>query len=114
MACSSVDAAHNEKLLGVSEFPRFAPLNVPTQEFVLVQNLCQLTIKIFEGGGGGYFTTDGSVSQSVSQSVSMSWYRAPLWDLRLYFLSEDCCLKFAVLFLWGALSDERKGLQFAV
>jgi hypothetical protein len=22
------------------------------------------------------------VSQSVSQSVSMSWYRAPLWDLR--------------------------------
>jgi hypothetical protein len=30
------------------------------------------------------------------------------------FLSEGCCLKVAVLFLWGALSDERKGLQFAV
>jgi hypothetical protein len=28
---------------------------------------------------------------------------------RYYFLSECCCLKFAVLFLWGALSDERKG-----
>jgi hypothetical protein len=27
------------------------------------------------GGGGGYFTTDG-------HSVSISWYRAPLWDLR--------------------------------
>jgi hypothetical protein len=27
------------------------------------------------GGGGGYFTSDG-------QSVSMSRYRAPLWDLR--------------------------------
>jgi hypothetical protein len=26
-------------------------------------------------GGGGFFTTD-------NQSVSMSWYRAPLWDLR--------------------------------
>jgi hypothetical protein len=26
-----------------------------------------------------YFTTDG---QSVSQSVSMSWYREPLWCLR--------------------------------
>jgi hypothetical protein len=33
---------------------------------------------------------------------------------RYYFLSECCCLKFAVLFLWGALSDERTGLQFAV
>jgi hypothetical protein len=25
-----------------------------------------------------------------------------------------CCLKIAVLFLWGALSNERTGLQFAV
>jgi hypothetical protein len=33
---------------------------------------------------------------------------------RYYFLSECCCLKFAVLFLWGALSEERTGLQFAV
>jgi hypothetical protein len=33
---------------------------------------------------------------------------------RCYFLSECCCLKFAVLFLRGALSDERTGLQFAV
>jgi hypothetical protein len=77
------------------------------------------------------------------QSVSMSWYRTPMWDLRpditscrnvtvcnvrrskllydsqsvseyvlvssalvglatrYYFLSECCCLKFAVLYLWG-------------
>jgi hypothetical protein len=34
--------------------------------------------------------------------------------IRYYFLSEWCCLKFAVLFLWSALSDERMGLQFAV
>jgi hypothetical protein len=33
---------------------------------------------------------------------------------RYYFLSECCCLKFPVLFLWGALSDGRTGLQFAV
>jgi hypothetical protein len=26
---------------------------------------------------------------------------------RYYFLSECCCLKFEVLYLWGALSDER-------
>jgi hypothetical protein len=33
---------------------------------------------------------------------------------RYYFLSEGCCLKFAVMILWGALSDERTGLQFVV
>jgi hypothetical protein len=33
---------------------------------------------------------------------------------RYFFLSECCSLKFAVLFLWGALSDDRTGLQFAV
>jgi hypothetical protein len=33
---------------------------------------------------------------------------------RYYFLSEFCCLKFAVLYMWEALSDERTGLQFAV
>jgi hypothetical protein len=33
---------------------------------------------------------------------------------RCYFLSEGCCLKFAVLLLLGVLSDERTGLQFAV
>jgi hypothetical protein len=33
---------------------------------------------------------------------------------RYYFLSQFRCLKFAVLYVWGALSDERTGLQFAV
>jgi hypothetical protein len=33
---------------------------------------------------------------------------------RYYFLSEGCCLKFAVLLLWGTLSDEKTGLPFAV
>jgi hypothetical protein len=61
-----------------------------------------------------YFTTDSqSVSQSVSQYVLLSSTLVGLVT-RYYFLSECCCLKFAVLFLWGALSDERTGLQFAV
>jgi hypothetical protein len=33
---------------------------------------------------------------------------------RYFFLSECCRLKFAVLYLWDALSDKRTGLQFAV
>jgi hypothetical protein len=30
---------------------------------------------------------------------------------RFYFLSQSCCLKVAVLYLWVALSDERTGLS---
>jgi hypothetical protein len=48
---------------------------------------------------------------TVSQSVSMSWYRAPLWDLQPDIIS---CRNVAVLYLWDTLSDERMGLQFAV
>jgi hypothetical protein len=33
---------------------------------------------------------------------------------KYYFLSVCCCLQFVVLFVWGAPSDERTGLQFAV
>jgi hypothetical protein len=54
-----------------------------------------------------YFTIH-SVSQSVCIGVEPT-----LWLVtRYYFLSEDCCLKVAVLFLWDALSDERTDLQF--
>jgi hypothetical protein len=58
----------------------------------------------------GYFKTDG---RSLSQYVSVASTLVRL-ATRYYFLSECCCLKFAVLFLWGALSVERAGLQFAV
>jgi hypothetical protein len=51
--------------------------------------------------------------RSVSQYVLVSSTLVRL-ATRYYFLSECCCLKFAVLFLWDALSDERTGLQFAV
>jgi hypothetical protein len=51
-----------------------------------------------------YVTTDG-------ESVSLSWNKAPTWGLRpdLYY-----CLTVAGLLVWGALSDERTGLPFAI
>jgi hypothetical protein len=50
---------------------------------------------------------------TVSQYVFVSSTLVGL-ATRYYFLSECCCLKFAVLFLWSALSEVRTGLQFAV
>jgi hypothetical protein len=50
---------------------------------------------------------------TVSQYVLVSSTLVGL-ATRYYFLSECCCLKFAVFFLWGALSDERTSLQFVV
>jgi hypothetical protein len=56
------------------------------------------------------FTTDSpSVSRYVLVSSTLVGFAT-----RYYFLSEYCFLRVAVLFLWGALSDERAGLQFAV
>jgi hypothetical protein len=46
-----------------------------------------------------------SVSQSVCLGVELTL--GPV--TRYYFLSECLCLKFAVLYLWDALSDERTG-----
>jgi hypothetical protein len=53
-----------------------------------------------------HITTDG---QSVCQGIE------PTLGLvtKYYFLSEGRFLKVAVLFLWGALSDERSGLSFS-
>jgi hypothetical protein len=67
----------------------------------------QVLFTYCQNRSGSYFTTDG---QSVCLGVE------PTLELvtRYYFLSEGCCLKVAVFFLWGALSDERTGLRFAV
>jgi hypothetical protein len=51
---------------------------------------------------------------SVSQSVCLGVEPTLGSVTRYYFLPEGCCLKVAVLFLWGALSDKRTRLQFAV
>jgi hypothetical protein len=51
-----------------------------------------------------YVTTDG-------QSASLSWNKAPIWDLRpdlFYYLTV------AGLLIWSALSDERTGLSFTI
>jgi hypothetical protein len=51
-----------------------------------------------------YVTTDG-------QAASLSWNKAPIWGLRP---DLDYCLTVAGLLIWGALSDERTGLSFAI
>jgi hypothetical protein len=54
-----------------------------------------------------YLTTNG-------QSACLSWYQATIWDQRPILpslsrkLSPDVC----GVFVWGAISDERTGLQF--
>jgi hypothetical protein len=57
-----------------------------------------------------HITTDG---QSLSQSVCLGLEPTLGLVTRYYFLFEGF-LKFAVLSLWGALSDEKSGLQFSV
>jgi hypothetical protein len=51
-----------------------------------------------------YVMTDG-------QPASQSWNKVPIWGLGpdLYY-----CLTVAGLLIWGALSDERTGLSFAI
>jgi hypothetical protein len=55
-----------------------------------------------ESGSESYVTTDG-------QSASLSWNKAPIWDLRSDFYY---CQTVAGLWMWGALSDDRTGLLF--
>jgi hypothetical protein len=51
-----------------------------------------------------YVATDG-------QSVSLSWCQAPIWGPRQNFYY---CQTVAGLLMWGALSNERTGLSFAI
>jgi hypothetical protein len=51
-----------------------------------------------------------TVSQSVCRGVESTLGLVT----RYYFLSEGCCLKIAVLSLWGALSDDRSGLSLVI
>jgi hypothetical protein len=79
-----------------------------------IEHPCGTCDQILLVQGRSYFTTDGqSVSHSASQYVLASSTLVGL-ATRYYFLSECYCLKFAVLYLLGTLSDERTGLQFAV
>jgi hypothetical protein len=60
-----------------------------------------------------FWEVEVNLRLTVSQYVLVSSTLVGL-ATRHYFLSEWCCLKFPVLCLWGALFDERTGLQFAV
>jgi hypothetical protein len=57
---------------------------------------------------------DVTLQLTVSQSICQDIEPTLGFVTRYYFLSEDCCLKAAVLSLWGALSDERSVLSFVI
>jgi hypothetical protein len=73
---------------------------VPVCEVALLKNIYKWTSQV-----------EVTLRLTVSHSVSRSRCRAPLWDWRPDISS---CRNVAVLSLWGALSDDRTGLQFAV
>jgi hypothetical protein len=53
------------------------------------------------------------VRSNFSQSVCLG-IEHPCGTCDRYYFMSECCLKFAVLCLWGALSDEKTDLEFAV
>jgi hypothetical protein len=63
-----------------------------------------LPIELFLSESESYVTTDG-------QAASLSWNKAPIWRLRP---DLDYCRTVAGLLMWGVLSDERRGLSFAI
>jgi hypothetical protein len=69
---------------------------------ILSRSLLPRTLYLAESES--HVTTDG-------QPISLSWNKAPIWGLRpdLYY-----CLTVVGLLIWGALSDERTGLSFAI
>jgi hypothetical protein len=69
-----------------------------------VQNSTGLTTPELNFESESYVTTDG-------QPASLSWNKAPIWGLRP---DLDYCLTVVGLLIWGALSDERTGLPFAI
>jgi hypothetical protein len=73
----------------------------------------QVAVFLSQGTGLPIVEVEVTLRMTVSQYVFVSSTLVGLAP-RYYFLSESYCLKFAVLYLWGALFDERTGLQFAV
>jgi hypothetical protein len=70
---------------------------------------CRAAVVVFDPASessrvGSYVTTDG-------QSASLSWNKAHTWGLwpDIYY-----CQTVASLLMWGALSDERSSLSFAI
>jgi hypothetical protein len=78
-------------------------LTLATYYWLLLTTVCFFLLSD-KSQSQSYVTTDG-------QPVSLSWNKTPIWGLRS---DLDCCLTVAGLLIWGALSDERMGLPFAI
>jgi hypothetical protein len=65
--------------------------------------------KIWSPYSVNYIEVEVTLQLPVSQSACQGIVPTLGLVTRYYFLSEGCFLKFAVLSLWGALSDERSG-----
>jgi hypothetical protein len=75
----------------------------------------RVTVEAFDPASTRVMNRSESESESyvttVDQPASLSWNKAPFWGLRPDFYY---CLTVAGLLIWGALSDERRGLSFAI
>jgi hypothetical protein len=77
----------------------------PTTRRVTVEVFDPASTRVTTGlKSQSYVTTDG-------QPASLSWNKAPIWGLRP---DLEYSLTVAGLLIWGALSDERTGLSFAI
>jgi hypothetical protein len=76
------------------------------RSFKISYNTSLFHLKLPQSQAQSYFTTN---SQSICFSITLVGLA-----IRRYVLLECYCLKFVGLLLWGVLSDEKSGLQFAV
>jgi hypothetical protein len=81
------------------EFCYASPLHITNNSMKIMYNFW---VWVWVWVWVSYATTD-------SHSASLSWNKAPIWGLRQ---NINYCLTITVLFLWGALSDERTGQSF--
>jgi hypothetical protein len=79
-------------------------LNTELLNCLLSSLTAELRLPRSESESESYVKIDG-------QSASLSWNKAPIWDLRQDFYY---CQTVAGLLMWGALSDERTALSFAI
>jgi hypothetical protein len=92
------NSSHIELLLDNESLSVFLPF------LGLISSLLLLSTTDCESESESYVTTDG-------QPASLSWNKAPFWDLRpdIYY-----CLTVAGLLIWSALSDESTSLSFTL
>jgi hypothetical protein len=81
----------------------FGSVSRRTRGHILLSQIRDFLTRI-QSQSRSYITTDG-------QPASLSWNKAPIWGLQP---DLDYCLTVVGLLIWGALSDERTGLSFAI